>query len=42
VMRNSCQKVAVALAVDDPHVTSGVELYALTGDGDVEYLGARG
>jgi alkylhydroperoxidase family enzyme len=41
VMRNSCQKVAVALAVDDPHVTSGVELYALTGDGDVEYLGAR-
>jgi alkylhydroperoxidase family enzyme len=42
VMRNSCQKVAVALAVDDPHVTSGVELYALTGDGDVEYLGGRG
>jgi alkylhydroperoxidase family enzyme len=40
VMRNSCQKVAVALAVDDPHVTSGVELYALTDDGDVEYLGA--
>jgi alkylhydroperoxidase family enzyme len=38
VMRNSCQKVAVALAVDDPHVTSGVELYALTADGDVEYL----
>jgi alkylhydroperoxidase family enzyme len=38
VMRNSCQKVAVALAVDDPHVTSGVELYALTDDGDVEYL----
>jgi len=40
VMRNSCQKVAVALAVDDPHVTSGVELYALTPDGDVEFLGA--
>jgi alkylhydroperoxidase family enzyme len=40
VMRNSCQKVAVALAVDDPHVTSGVELYALTDDGDVEFLGA--
>jgi alkylhydroperoxidase family enzyme len=38
VMRNSCQKVAVALAVDAPHVTSGVELYALTADGDVEYL----
>jgi alkylhydroperoxidase family enzyme len=38
VMRNSCQKVAVALAVDDPHVTSGVELYALTADGDVEFL----
>jgi alkylhydroperoxidase family enzyme len=40
VMRNSCQKVAVALAVDDPHVTTGVELYALTSDGDVEFLGA--
>jgi alkylhydroperoxidase family enzyme len=40
VMRNSCQKVAVALAVDDPHVASGVELYALTPDGDVEFLGA--
>jgi alkylhydroperoxidase family enzyme len=38
VMRNSCQKVAVALAVDDPHVTSGTELYALTEDGDVAYL----
>jgi alkylhydroperoxidase family enzyme len=38
VMRNSCQKVAVALAVDDPHVTSGVELYAITADGDVEFL----
>ena len=41
VMRNSAQKVAVALAVDDPHVTSGVELYALTADGDVEYLGGQ-
>jgi alkylhydroperoxidase family enzyme len=40
VLRNSCQKVAVALAVDDPHVASGVELYALTTDGDVEFLGA--
>jgi alkylhydroperoxidase family enzyme len=38
VMRNSCQKFAVALAVDDPHVTSGVELYAITDDGDVAYL----
>lgn len=38
VMRNSCQKVAVALAVDDPHVTSGVELYALTAEGDVAFL----
>jgi len=38
VMRNSCQKVAVALAVDDPHVTSGVELYAITDDGDVKFL----
>ena len=38
VMRNSAQKVAVALAVDDPHVTSGTELYTLTEDGDVAYL----
>jgi alkylhydroperoxidase family enzyme len=38
VMRNSAQKVAVALAVDGPHVTSGVELYAITEEGDVEYL----
>jgi alkylhydroperoxidase family enzyme len=38
VMRNSCQKVAVAMAVDDPHVTSGVELYAITDDGDVTFL----
>jgi alkylhydroperoxidase family enzyme len=38
VMRNSCQKVAVALAVDDAHVTSGVELYAITEEGAVEYL----
>jgi hypothetical protein len=39
VMRNSCQKVAVALAVDDPHVSSGIELYEVTEEGDVEYLG---
>ena len=39
VMRNSGQKVAVALAVDAPHVSSGVELYEITEEGDVEFLG---
>jgi alkylhydroperoxidase family enzyme len=39
VMRNSGQKVAVALAVDAPHVRSGVELYEITEEGDVEFLG---
>jgi alkylhydroperoxidase family enzyme len=38
VMRNSGQKIAVALAADDPHVESGVERFEITGRGDVEYL----
>jgi alkylhydroperoxidase family enzyme len=38
VMRNSAQKIAVALAADAPRVTSGVELYELTEQGDVVYL----
>jgi len=38
VMRNSGQKVAVALAADDPHVTVGVERFEITASGDVEYL----
>ena len=39
VMRNSGQKIAVALAADDPHVTEGVERFEITASGDVEYLG---
>lgn len=39
VMRNSGQKIAVALAADDPHVASGVECFEITARGDVEYLG---
>ena len=38
VMRNSGQKVAVALAADDPHVTSGFERFEITADGEVNYL----
>jgi alkylhydroperoxidase family enzyme len=38
VMRNSGQKVAVALAADDPHVTSGFERFEITADGGVAYL----
>ncbi len=38
VMRNSGQKIAVALAADAPHVTSGVERFAITATGEVEYL----
>lgn len=38
VMRNSGQKVAVALAADAPHVASGVERFAITATGEVEYL----
>lgn len=38
VMRNSGQKIAVALAADDPHVTAGFECFEITSDGDVTYL----
>ncbi len=38
VMRNSGQKIAVALAADEPHVTSGVERFEITATGDVSYL----
>jgi alkylhydroperoxidase family enzyme len=38
VMRNSGQKIAVALAADEPHVTSGIERFEITADGAVEYL----
>lgn len=38
VMRNSGQKIAVALAADDPHVTEGVERFEITPSGDVVYL----
>ena len=38
VMRNSGQKMAVALAADDPHVASGVERFVIGADGSVEYL----
>jgi alkylhydroperoxidase family enzyme len=38
VMRNSGQKVAVALAADDPHVTEGVERFEIARSGDVVYL----
>jgi alkylhydroperoxidase family enzyme len=38
VMRNSGQKIAVALAADDPHVTSGIERFEITRRGDVRYL----
>lgn len=38
VMRNSGQKIAVALAADVPHVTEGVERFEITASGDVEYL----
>ena len=39
VVRNSSQKVAVALAVDAPHVTEGTELYEIAPDGDVVFYG---
>jgi alkylhydroperoxidase family enzyme len=37
ILRNSAQKVAVALAGDEAHVTEGVEYYDLADDGDVLY-----
>ncbi len=39
VMRNSGQKVAVAMAADEPHVVSGVERFEITATGAVVYLG---
>jgi hypothetical protein len=39
VMRNSCQKVAVALGADAAHVEDGTEHFTLV-DGDVVFLGA--
>ncbi len=39
VVRNSSQKIAVALGADDPHVTSGTELFDLAPDGTVVFLG---
>jgi hypothetical protein len=39
VMRNSGQKIAVALAADDPHVASGIERFEITPTGEVEYQG---
>ena len=38
VMRNSGQKIAVAMAADDPHVSSGIERFEITVAGEVEYL----
>jgi alkylhydroperoxidase family enzyme len=35
IVRNSAQKVAVAMAADGAHVTEGVEYYDLADDGDV-------
>jgi alkylhydroperoxidase family enzyme len=39
VVRNSSQKIAVALAADDPHVAAGTELFDLAPDGTVVFLG---
>ncbi|UDY34273.1 hypothetical protein [Dermatobacter hominis] len=37
VMRNAANKIAVALAADDPHVTEGVEVYEIDADGVAHY-----
>lgn len=37
VMRNAANKIAVALAADDPHVTEGVEVYEVDRDGVPRY-----
>ena len=37
VFRNSCQKVVVALALDDAVVTDGVEYYDVDADGQIVY-----
>ena len=39
VVRNSGQKIAVALGADDPHVASGTELFTVGADGVVTFLG---
>lgn len=39
VMRNSCQKIAVALGADAAHVDGGTELFSVE-DGEVVFLGA--
>lgn len=39
VLRNSSQKIAVALGADDPHVATGTELFDLAPDGTVVFLG---
>jgi hypothetical protein len=42
VVRNAQNKIAVALGADAANVTSGVELYDLSADGDVVVVGAAG
>jgi alkylhydroperoxidase family enzyme len=37
VARNAQNKIAVALAADDPHVTDGVEIYDIEPDGTLTY-----
>jgi alkylhydroperoxidase family enzyme len=37
VARNAQNKIAVALAADDPHVTEGVEVYDINPDGTLTY-----
>ena len=37
VARNAQNKIAVALAADDPHVTEGVEIYDVNPDGTLTY-----
>jgi alkylhydroperoxidase family enzyme len=39
VVRNSSQKIAVALGADDPRVATGTELFDLAPDGTVVFLG---
>jgi alkylhydroperoxidase family enzyme len=40
VTRNAANKIAVALAADDPHVTEGIEYYDIDPGGAVVYLAA--
>ncbi len=39
IFRNSSQKIAVSLGADQPHVASGTELFELTTQGDLVFLG---